>query len=330
MGRISRRDFFRYATAGAAALYTWGGPFGRRLPWAAASGSGWPVTLATWKHGRASTEAAWSVLSSGERALDAVERGVNVCESNPDVMSVGLGGLPDEDGRVTLDACIMGPDGNAGAVACLEGFANPVSVARKVMEYTDHVLIVDEGARRLARVFGFKEEKLLTDRARRRWLRWKLGMSSSDDWLERENHDTVGVLALDNAGNLAGACSTSGLAFKIHGRVGDSPLIGAGLYVDNRVGAAAATGKGEAVIKISGSFLVVEFMRAGAAPQEACEAALERMVAHYGGKTDFQNCFIALNKRGQTGAASLQSGFEYSIRTEDGERFAEAPHLLDT
>ena len=158
--------------------------------------------------------------------MDAVERGANVSENDPDVMSVGFGGLPDEDGRVTLDACIMGPDGRAGAVACLEGYRNPVSVARKVMEHTDHVLIVDEGARRIARAFGFQEEDLLTEKARERWLEWKLGMSSRDDWLPNETHDTVGVVALDQAGDVAGACSTSGLAFKIHGRVGDSPLIG--------------------------------------------------------------------------------------------------------
>ncbi|MCK4548338.1 MAG: N(4)-(beta-N-acetylglucosaminyl)-L-asparaginase, partial [Candidatus Eisenbacteria sp.] len=286
------------------------------------------VVIATWKHGRAAGRGAWDILASGGSALDAVENGVNVSESDPDVTSVGYGGLPDEDGRVTLDACIMGPDGRAGAVACIEGFRNPSSVARKVMEYTDHVLIVDEGARRFARSFGFREENLLTDKARERWLKWKMGMSSSDDWLGRENHDTVGVLALDGNGDLAGACSTSGLAFKIHGRVGDSPLIGAGLYVDNKIGAAAATGKGEAVIKIAGSFLVVEFMRMGASAQEACEKALDRMIHHYHGVTDFQNCFIAVSRDGEIGAASLREGFEYSVWSGNAERFEEAPHVI--
>jgi len=328
--RISRRQFVKYSAAGAAALSGWFGPAAARLalarPRAAARK---PVTVATWKHGRAATHAAWDVLASGGRALDAVERGANACEDDPEIRSVGFGGLLDEDGRVTLDACIMAPDGRAGAVAFLEGFRNPVSVARRVMEHTDHVLIVGEGARRVARAFGFEEQDLLTEHAREAWLQWKLGMSNVDDWLSEESHDTVGVLALDADGDLSGACSTSGLAFKIHGRVGDSPLIGAGLYCDNRVGAAAATGKGEAVIKTSGAFLVVELMRNGAAPEQACEQTLRRMIEHYGGETDFQNCFIALDRHGEVGAASLRPGFEYSVRSAGGEEFREAVHLLD-
>lgn len=331
MHRISRREFIQYAAAGAAAAYGLVSPLGRGRLWAAPGPvRKKPVVVATWPHGRAACRTAWDLLASGTPSLDAVERGINVCESDPEVMSVGYGGLPDEDGRVTLDACIMGPDGRAGAVAFLEGFRNPVSVARKVMEHTDHVLIVGEGARRLGRAFGFPEENLLTEKARERWLKWKMDMSPVDDWLAGESHDTVGVVGLDEAGDLAGGCSTSGLAFKIHGRVGDSPLIGAGLYVDNEVGAAAATGKGEAVIKISGSFLVVELMRRGATPQEACEGALRRMIDHYRGQTDFQNCFIALDKRGGVGAASLRSGFEFAVRSAEGEVFREAPHLVDS
>lgn len=310
--KITRRGFIKTAIGAGVATYTWGGIKSNILAWPESSKE--PIVISTWKHGLAANEAAMEVLAAGGGCLDAVEKGVNVSESDPEVMSVGYGGRPDENGVVTLDASIMGPDGNAGAVAFLQNIKNPVSVARKVMEETDHLLLVGEGALQFAKAHGFKEENLLIDKAREQWLRWKQRMSDEDDWLPpKEGHDTIGMIALDKNGDIAGACTTSGLAYKIHGRVGDSPLIGCGMYVDNQIGGAAATGKGEEVIKICGSFLVVENMRRGMSAQQACEDAIKRMIKNHNGKPDFQDCFIALNKDGEYGAASIKKGFQYAL-----------------
>ena len=288
-----------------------------------------PVVISTWKHGVPANEAAWKILSGGGSALDAVEGGVMVPEGDPEVTSVGYGGLPDEDCRVTLDACIMGPDGNAGSVAFVEGYKHPISIARSVMSDTDHVMIVGKGAEEYARKIGFPREELLTEKAREAWHKWKAGLSDRDDWFPpEEDHDTIGMVALDGSGNLAGACTTSGLAFKIHGRVGDSPIIGAGMYVDNEVGAAAATGRGEAVTKTCGSFLVVELMRRGHSPQEACRKALERIIEKQGGKPDFQVGYVAVNKKGETGALSIQKGFQYALCIDGKNELLDAEYLL--
>ncbi len=294
------------------------------------SGGRRPVVISTWVQGVAANEAAWKVLSSGGPALGAVEAGVRVPEADPDIMSVGYGGLPDEDCNVTLDACIMGPDGNAGSVAFVQGYKHPISLARKVMEETDHVMIVGAGAAEFARKHGFPREELLTEEARKKWLEWKASMSDRDDWLPpNEDHDTIGMVALDADGDLAGACTTSGLAFKIHGRVGDSPIIGSGMYVDNEVGAAAATGRGEAVIKTCGSFLVVELMRGGMSPQKACKKALERIIEKSGGKPEFQVAYVAINREGEIGALSLQKGFQYALCEEGNNRLIDSEYLLD-
>jgi isoaspartyl peptidase/L-asparaginase-like protein (Ntn-hydrolase superfamily) len=230
---------------------------------------------------------------------------------------VGLGGLPDRDGFVTLDASIMGPDGNAGSVAFLQHIVHPVSVARKVMEETPHELLVGEGALQFALSKGFKKENLLTPKAEKAWKEWlkKSEYKPEINWENDPNkyHDTIGLLAVDDKGEIAGACTTSGLAFKMHGRVGDSPIIGAGLYVDNEVGAATATGMGELVLKTLGSFLVVEFMRNGMTPQEACKAAVLRIVKKLPDNKKFQVGYIAVNKNGETGAYSLQKGFNYAL-----------------
>ncbi len=288
-----------------------------------------PVVISTWKHGVAANEAAWNVLSGGGSALGAVEAGVMVPEADPEIMSVGYGGLPDEDCRVTLDACIMGPDGNAGSVAFVQGYKHPISIARKVMEETDHVMIVGAGAAEFARKHGFSKEELLTEEARKRWIEWKASMSERDDWLPpEEDHDTIGMVALDGSGDLAGACTTSGLAFKIHGRVGDSPIIGSGMYVDNEVGAAAATGRGEAVIKTCGSFLVVQLMRQGLSPQKACKKALERIIRKSGGRPEFQVAYIAVNRDGEIGALSLQKGFQYALYDDGENRLIDSEYLL--
>ena len=285
--------------------------------------------ISTWPHGVAANQKAYAILSQGGRCLDAVEMGVRVSEDDPEVTGVGLGGLPDETGVVTLDASIMGPDGNAGAVAALENIKNPISVARKVMEETDHVLLVGEGALAFAKAHGFKEEDLLTDKSREIWLRWRQEMSEVDDWLVPAlNHDTIGMVALDAHGDVAGACTTSGLAFKIHGRVGDSPIPGAGMYVAGGVGGAAATGKGEEVIKVCGSFLVVELMRRGESPQKACEMAIQRIIDSKKEKPDFQVAFVALSKNGEHGAACIQEGFEFALSRDGKTELISGKHFL--
>ena len=242
-----------------------------------------------------------------------MEAGVRVTEADPLSQSVGLGGRPDKDGHVTLDACIMDSDGNAGSVAFLRDIKHPISVARKVMEQTDHVMLVGKGAKRFALEKGFKEENLLTDKSREEWLQWKKDNSIKDSWGPNDEHDTISTLARDNNGNLAGACTTSGLAYKLHGRVGDSPIIGAGMYVDNEIGAVGATGKGEEVIKTCGSFLVVELMRQGYSAMDACKEAVNRILRKQSGKSDFQIGYIALRKDGQVGFSAIHDGFQYAL-----------------
>jgi len=338
MSKVSRRSFLKI-TAGLGAagslvsirsLFS-GSPF-RGLAAAPlfAPGSGAkPLVISTWKHGIPANDAAWKILSGGGAALDAVEAGARVPEGDPNVTSVGYGGLPDEECRVTLDASIMGPDGRAGAVAFVQNYKHPISIARKVMETTDHVFIVGEGAEEFARKQGFAREELLTEAAREAWIKWKQRMSEEDDWFPKDlDHDTIGMVALDAAGNLAGACTTSGLAFKIHGRVGDSPIIGAGMYVDNEIGAAASTGKGEEVIKVCGSFLVVEFMRQGLSPKEACKKALERIIKRHQGKPTFQVAFIAVSKEGEVGALALQKDFQYALAVDGTNKLIDAEYLL--
>src|SRR4051812_32044729 len=236
-----------------------------------------PIVLSTWNFGLAANEQAWKILSTNGRALDAVEAGARVPEGDPTETSVGLGGLPDRDGHVTLDACIMDEHGNCGSVAFLEDIVHPISVARLVMEKTPHVMLVGEGALQFALANGFKREKLLTDESELAWKEW-LKKAEYKPVVNIENHDTIGIIALDADGNLSGACTTSGMAYKMHGRVGDSPIIGAGLYVDNEIGAAVSTGVGEEVIKIVGCHLVVELMRQGHSPQDACKLAVERIM----------------------------------------------------
>lgn len=302
MTRISRRQF---VTAG---LVT---PLAFNLSQAQTPTR--PVVVSTWNFGQAANVEAWKILSSGGRALDAVEAGARVPEGDPRETSVGLGGLPDRDGRVTLDACIMDEFSNCGAVACLEHIVHPVSVARKVMEKTPHVLLTGDGALQFALANGFKKEKLLTKESERAWREW-LKTSEYKPKANIENHDTIGIVALDRQSNLSGACTTSGMAYKMRGRVGDSPIIGAGLFVDNEVGAATSTGVGEEVIRIVGSHLVVELMRQGRSPQQACEEAVKRIVKNQPVKSkELQVGFLALNKQGETGAYALQKGFTYAV-----------------
>lgn len=290
-----------------------------------------PVVISTWRHGLAANEAAWKVLSSGGRSLDAVEAGVRQCESDPHVSSVGWGGLPDASGEVTLDACIMDENGDCGSVAYLKDIENPISVARMVMEKTPHVMMVGEGAKRLALDNGMKEKDLLTPEAKQEWERWKANHPDAiKHWeINVENHDTIGMVAIDAAGNLSGACTTSGLAWKLPGRVGDSPIIGAGLYVDNEVGAASATGVGEAVIRAVGSFLVVELMRQGNTPQEACRLATERVIQKNPKWKELQVGFIAIDRFGRVGGYCIQPGFDYAVYDQqNGNRVVTPPSRL--
>lgn len=307
---ISRRNFVRLTALAAPVLSV-----SRAFATAAATK---PLVLSTWNFGMAANEAAWKILSGGGRALDAVEAGAKVPEADPTETSVGLGGLPDREGRVTLDACIMDEAGNCGSVAFLENIVHPISVARLVMEKTPHVMLAGEGALQFALANGFKKQPLLTEESKKAWKKW-LKTSEYKPVINIENHDTIGIIALDANGNLSGACTTSGMAYKMHGRIGDSPIIGAGLYVDNEIGAATATGVGEEVIKIVGCHLVVELMRQGKSPQDACEVAVERIVKKNPSKAkEVQVGFLAVNKNGDTGAYCLQPGFTYARRDDVG------------
>lgn len=278
-----------------------------------------PVAICTWPHLPA-TEETMRVISEGGRAVDAVEQGVRVVEADPSDTSVGYGGLPDQSGEVTLDACIMDETGNAGSVTFVKNILHPISVARLVMDKTPHVMLSGAGAQAFAKENGFEETNLLTESSKAAWEKWL--ETREDPKVDENQHDTIGMLAIDQNGNISGACTTSGAAYKIPGRVGDSPIIGAGLFVDNEVGAATATGLGELVMKTLGTFLVVELMRNGMSPQAACEEAVRRISKKHlkGMDSPPQVGFIAINKKGEHGAYSLSEGFKYTIfQGEDNE-----------
>lgn len=276
-----------------------------------------PVVISTWIHGIDANAMAMDVLNNDGSVVDAVEHGVMIPEADPDNRSVGFGGLPDRDGHVTLDASIMGPDGNAGAVCFLENIMHPISVARMVMEKTPHVMLAGDGALKFALENGFEKQNLLTPESEKAWQKWlkESKYEPEANWENNPNefHDTIGLLAVDKNGDIAGACTTSGLGYKMRGRVGDSPIVGAGLYVDNEVGGATATGMGELVVKVVGSFLVVELMRQGRSPQQACKEAVLRIVQKDPENKIRQVGFIAVNKKGETGAYCLQPGFNFAL-----------------
>ncbi|CCG52452.1 Asparaginase 2 [Flavobacterium indicum GPTSA100-9 = DSM 17447] len=290
-----------------------------------------PIVLSTWNFGLQANEAAWEILKNNGRALDAVEAGVKIPEADPNERSVGYGGRPDRDGRVTLDACIMDEYANIGSVACLEHIKHPISVARAVMEKTPHVMLAGDGALQFALSQGFKKENLLVEESEKEWKEW-LKTSQYKPIVNIENHDTIGMIAMDVHGNLSGACTTSGMAYKMYGRIGDSPIIGAGLFVDNEIGAATATGHGEEVIRIAGCHLVVELMRHGRTPQQACEEAVQRIIKltklRNKNLKDIQVGFIALNKKGQSGSYCVQGGFNYAVHDGSGNRLIDAPFYL--
>jgi N4-(beta-N-acetylglucosaminyl)-L-asparaginase len=275
-----------------------------------------PIVISTWNNVRAN-DAAWKVLSEGGRALDAVEKGAMVPEADPKDTSVGYGGLPDRDGKVTCDASIMDDKSNCGSVAFVQGFMHVISIARAVMEKTPHVMLVGKGAEQFALAQGYKKQNLLTKESEKKWKEW-LATSEYKPFHQPGQHDTIGILALDNNGALAGACTTSGMAYKLHGRVGDSPIIGAGLYVDGEIGAATASGVGEEMIRIAGSHTIVELMRNGRTPQQACEEAIQRVVKKHGEKAkEVQVAFLAISVNGDVGAYSTTNTFMYTITTPD-------------
>jgi N4-(beta-N-acetylglucosaminyl)-L-asparaginase len=313
----TRRDFIKTSTLGATMLTT-------NFAFAGKVEGQKPIVLSTWNFGLQANVEAWKVLSKGGRALDAVEAGAKVPEADPEETSVGYGGLPDRDGKVTLDACIMDENGNCGSVAFLQHIVHPISVARAVMEKTPHVMLVGDGALQFALANGFQKKKLLTPKAEKAWKEW-LKEKKYKPVINVENHDTIGIIALDANGNLSGACTTSGLAFKMHGRVGDSPIIGAGLYVDNEIGAATSTGMGEEVIRVVGCHLVVELMRQGRSPENACREAVERILKKSPERAkDIQVGFLALNKNGEYGSYCLQKGFNFAVHSAQGNSMVDS------
>ena len=308
---------------------------------------GKPIVISTWAPNVKANAAAWEILGAGGRAFDAVVKGVQVPEADPGDNSVGYGGLPDRDGKVTLDSCVMDEFGNCGSVMALEHIMHAVLVARLVMEKTPHVQLVGEGALQFALEQGFKKQNLLTESSEKAWKDW-LKTSNYDPMrsvkelekkIEKEksdkneypwpvaalNHDTIGMVAMDTHGNLGGACTTSGMAFKLHGRVGDSPIIGAGLFVDNEVGAASATGVGEEVVRICGSHTVIESMRRGLSPELACREAIRRIIKGRGEKAkSLQVGFLAINNKGQHGGFAIVKGFNYCVTTKEGTKVFDA------
>lgn len=305
-----------------------------------------PIVISTWDSGMPVNAEAWKILAANGRALDAVEAGAMHIEDKIDCC-VGLGGYPDRDGIVTLDSCIMDEHANCGAVAGIERIKHPVSVARKVMETTPHVLLVGAGAQQFALQNGFTLESAeLSESAKKAYAEWlKKNEYKPEINIENKkgngpfapnffddgtaNHDTMGLVALDAKGNLSGAVTTSGMAYKIHGRVGDSPVIGAGLFVDNEVGAATSSGTGEEVIRICGTHLVVEFMRQGYSPEMACKKAVERIVKRDRAKAKtLQVGFLAMNKKGQYGAYAIQKGFVFSVKSNKENQIHQSKFLI--
>ncbi|MBO9633442.1 MAG: N(4)-(beta-N-acetylglucosaminyl)-L-asparaginase [Chitinophagaceae bacterium] len=329
---MSTRRKFLFSSAAASIAALAGKKSFASLPAAASKND--PIVISTWDFGKEANAEAWKTLASGGSALDAVEAGVKIPEADPNNHTVGYGGYPDREGHVTLDACIMDMQYRCGAVMCLEHIKHPISVARLVMEKTPHVQLAGDGALQFALENGFQKENLLTPESEKAWKEW-LKESKYAPVMNIENqlklpggpynHDTIGMLAIDARGDLSGACTTSGMAFKMRGRVGDSPIIGAGLYVDNEIGAATSSGVGEEVIRIVGSHLVVELMRHGLSPRAACKEAVERIVKRNPVKAKtLQVGFLAINKKGVFGAYALQKGFTFSVKNGREEKILHA------
>ena len=327
---FNRRKFIKASAVSTAMLAVTKTSFANNISNVSSDAINKPIVISTWDFGVAANADAWKVLKNNGRALDAVEQGVWVPEADESNQSVGYGGLPDRDGKVSLDACIMDENGNIGAVLALEHIKHPISVARKVMEKTPHVMLAGDGALQFALEQGFKKENLLTPSSEKAWKEWlkeakyqpvmnienKLYDKVAPQKLpgNQYNHDTIGMIAMDVKGNLSGACTTSGMAYKLHGRIGDSPIIGAGLFIDNEIGGATSTGVGEEVVRNVGSFLVVELMRQGYSPEEACKEAVMRIIKKKPETAkNIQVGFLAMNKKGEYGAYAIQQGFTFAV-----------------
>ena len=287
-----------------------------------------PLVISTWIHGMEANAGAWSVLENGGASLDAVQKGVAVTESDMNNRSVGLAGRPDRDGHVTLDACIMDHDSRCGSVAFLEDIQHPIDVARAIMDKTPHVMLVGEGAQKWALENGFSKVdfEVPIPEVQKDYENWLI-KSEYKTGVNVENHDTIGMLALDASGRMAGACTTSGMAYKIRGRVGDSPIIGAGLFIDGDVGGATATGVGEAMIRTAGASAVVESMRRGASPEEACYDIVQRILKKHPGVEGMQVGFLAMNVQGEYGGYSVYNGFNYALRSKDRNEMVDAKYM---
>lgn len=341
----SRRKFLQSSVFSSIAVLFGKKTFAAEQTYSAVTGN--PIVISTWDAGINANKGAWEILGKGGKALDAVEAGVMVTEAEQSCC-VGLGANPDRDGFVTLDACIMDDKFNCGSVAFLERIKHPVSVARRVMEKTPHVMLVGSGAQQFAVAEGFPlEEQKLSEDAQKAYDQWlkkseykpvinienaKVHGPFAPHLLENGewNHDTIGMVAMDTNGNLSGSCTTSGMGFKMRGRLGDSPIIGAGLFVDNEVGAVTSTGQGEDVIRICGSHTVVEYMRQGLSPELACKKAVERVMKIKGAAAkDIQVAFLALNKKGEVGAYAIHKGFSYAMKTKQGEKLVPSKYFVD-
>lgn len=287
-----------------------------------------PIAICTWGFVNANAEAG-KALENNTTALDAAIKGVSTEEKDIKNTTVGKGATPNRDGQVTLDACVMDSNGDCGSVMCVENIVHVSALAKKVMTETPHVILVGKGAEAFAYKQGFKKENLLTQDRKKAWQEWKK-TSKYQPIINIENHDTIGLLTLDSKGDIAGTCTTSGLAYKMNGRVGDSPVIGSGLFVDNQVGAAVATGMGEAILKSVGCFLIVELMRQGKTPQQACQEAIYRIVSKNSNYRDFQAAFIAVNKAGETGAFCIHKGFAYMKYQNGKNNRIEAEYYVKT
>lgn len=277
-----------------------------------------PKMISTWNHGQAANLAGWEAFKKGGTSLDMVEQGARQTESDVKNRSVGIGGMPDREGHVTLDACIMDWESRCGAVGYLEGIAHPISVARHIMDNTPHVMLVGSGAKAYALKNGFKTIKTPLPEVKADYKKWKSEQEKEikKPQVNHENHDTIGLLAIDANGRISGACTTSGWAYKLPGRLGDSPIIGAGLFIDQEVGGAVATGLGESILRVAGSHTVVELMRNGRTPEEACKEAVLRLISKHKDMTGNQCGFIAIDKFGNVGGYAVYNGFQYALKSE--------------
>lgn len=341
---FQRRKFLKASVLGSAALLIQKRSLSKGIEEASRLAAQ-PIVISTWDFGKAANAEAWKLLSNNGGVIDAIEAGVKVPEADPKNHTVGYSGFPDRDGKVTLDSCIMDGNLNCGSVAFLENIMHPVSVAKLVMQTTPHIMLAGEGALQFALANGFKKENLLTPESEKAWKDW-LKLKNYQPVINIENqksttpdprklpggpdnHDTIGMLAMDSTGLLGGACSTSGAAWKMRGRVGDSPIIGAGLYVDGEVGAATSSGLGEEVIRTCGSHTVVELMRQGMDPEEACRKAVERIVKRDPERAkNLQVGYLALDKSGRYGAYAIHKGFTFSVKSATEENVYEAKSYM--